>query len=170
MAEGRGSVDHQRYLETVRGGEGCEFEWTGGVIRQREARPPSDFPDGHAKAKVHYGALVNSGLKLPAEGCEIVEEKVKFFANGDTMVPAYLALLEKGYQVSCSRSGGAEMWMAIKDDKAFLGDGPLMALGLISLHEIRGSDWRAADNEIEAFMDRYYPIAGESGERARDEG
>ncbi len=94
---------------------------------------------------------------------------MRIVAAGNTVVPAYLALLEKGYQVSCSPAGERkELWRAWNSDDEFIAEDPLTLLGLITLHEIRGANWQAPDREIDAYFERFYPSNGASGEQTGD--
>jgi hypothetical protein len=74
-------------------------------------------------------------------------------AAGNTEVPAYLALVAKGYQVSMT----GDLWLAQKDQNFFSASGPLELLGLVAMAEIRGVNWRATDEEIEVFLTKYPP-------------
>jgi hypothetical protein len=67
---------------------------------------------------------------------------------GNTVVPAYLALLQRGLSVSCT---GA-YWMAEGPDHRFVAEDPLLLLALVALHETRGSEWQASDEEIDRFI------------------
>lgn len=66
----------------------------------------------------------------------------------NTMTPAYLAILAKGYSVKSS----GEYMIAERDGSSFVADGPVALLGLIALAEIRGESWQATDDEIDEFM------------------
>jgi hypothetical protein len=72
---------------------------------------------------------------------------------GNTEVPAYLALIAKGYQVSMT----SDLWLVQKDQNFFSASGPLELLGLVAMAEIRGVSWRATDQEIEAFLTKSTP-------------
>lgn len=77
-------------------------------------------------------------------------------AAGNTEVPAYLALLEKGYRVHKERaSADSEFWFASKDGHEFVAGGPIELLGVVAMFEIRGPQWKAKDEEIEAFLKSY---------------
>lgn len=90
---------------------------------------------------------------------------MRIVAAGNTIVPAYLVLLEKGYQVSRLRTDDeVETWLAIKAGEEFVADDPLMLLGLVSLYEIRQEVWPAPDGEIDAFMERFYGGEGNTQE------
>ena len=66
----------------------------------------------------------------------------------NTMAPAYLTILSKGYLV---RSEGSLM-IAERGGNSFLADGPVALLGLISMTEVRGEAWQASDEEIGNFV------------------
>jgi hypothetical protein len=74
---------------------------------------------------------------------------------GNVLVPAYLALKQKGYSVRCEVSGDEETWYAESPSCLFVAEDPLTLLGIVALYETRGEDWRASDAEIDAFFARY---------------
>ena len=83
-------------------------------------------------------------------------EKIGNAAN--TLVPAYLALQSKGYQVRWERGNSApddETWFADGPLGSFVADDPIELLGLIAMRELRGPSWTATDDQIDAFMSRY---------------
>lgn len=69
----------------------------------------------------------------------------------NTMTPAYLAILAKGFSV---RADG-ELMIAERNGEYFAADGPVPLLGLITMAEIRGEEWEATDDEIEAFVAQF---------------
>ena len=77
---------------------------------------------------------------------------IKISNAANTMTPAWLVLLEKGFEISKSTIGGTLYFVPTKEDCTFLADDPVTVLGLISLFEARGEDWKASDPEIDAFM------------------
>lgn len=77
---------------------------------------------------------------------------------GNVLVPAYLALVGKGYSVTRSKSGrrdDPEEWCAIKGAARFVAEDPLSLLGLVAMGESRGSAWKASDEEIDAFFAQF---------------
>lgn len=77
-------------------------------------------------------------------------------AAGNTEIPAYLALLEKGYRVRRERpSAEREFWFAVKGDREFVAEGPIELLGVVAMFETRGPHWKARDEEIDAFVKTY---------------
>ena len=66
----------------------------------------------------------------------------------NTMTPAYLAILSKGYSVTAS----GDLMVAEKGPHRFVAEDPVLLLGLIALFEVRGEEWKADDDEIDAFM------------------
>jgi hypothetical protein len=77
---------------------------------------------------------------------------------GNVLVPAYLALVAKGYRVTCSKTGrrdDPEEWTATKGAARFVAEDPLSLLGLVAMREARGRAWKASDEEIDAFFDRF---------------
>jgi hypothetical protein len=83
--------------------------------------------------------------------------KTTIATAGNTIIPAYLALLQKGYSISCeSRAGAAkELWVAEDASTRFIAEDPLLLLGLVGLYEIRGERWPATDSEIEEFLAKF---------------
>ena len=73
-------------------------------------------------------------------------------AAGNVEVPAYLTLIEKGYEVQWD---GGEYWTARKGENVFGGDGPIEVLGIVCMYENRGEDWKASDKAIDEFLERY---------------
>lgn len=79
-------------------------------------------------------------------------------AAGNTEIPAYLALLTKGYRVSWQRGESSpedEIWFAEGQLGKFSANGPIELLGLVSMREIRGEKWEAPHDEIDRFMAAY---------------
>jgi hypothetical protein len=74
-------------------------------------------------------------------------------AAGNTEVPAYLVLIAKGYEIIHRDPDDA--WVAQKGEDAFGASGPLELLGLAAMAEARGNNWRATDEEIDAFLEKY---------------
>ena len=74
-------------------------------------------------------------------------------AAGNTEVPAYLVLIAKGYEIIYRHPDDA--WVAQKGEEVFAASGPLELLGLVAMVEGRGSNWRATDEEIDAFLKKY---------------
>ncbi len=85
-----------------------------------------------------------------------MEHKLKIASAANTIVPAYLALREKGYQVSrVGVSEHEETWQALKGREEFIAEDPLTLLGLVALYEVRGAVWEAPDIEIDEFVRRF---------------
>lgn len=77
-------------------------------------------------------------------------------AAGNVVVPAYLALLAKGYVVRCERSSDDfEFWVAEGPRGRFGADDTITLLGMVAVAETRGEDWRASDPEIESFLKKF---------------
>lgn len=74
-------------------------------------------------------------------------------AAGNVVVPSYLALKSKGYVIEPkSLRQDNETWWAEKDGLRFQADNVIELLGLVTMYEIRGIDWQATDEEIDAFL------------------
>lgn len=69
----------------------------------------------------------------------------------NTMTPAYLAILSKGFSV---RSGNG-LLVAERGGDQFTAESPVQLLGLIAMTEIRGEAWQATDEEIDEFVARF---------------
>lgn len=77
-------------------------------------------------------------------------------AAGNTIVPCYLALIEKGYSVTVdSPNTEKELWRAKKGELVFVGSDPIELLAMSNLFEVRGEAWKATDEEIDAFEEQY---------------
>ena len=74
---------------------------------------------------------------------------------GNVMVPAYLTLLQKGYQVSVERDNEKENWVAENHQCKFVADDPVALLGLVCVFEVRGKSWQASDEQISQFLEMY---------------
>ena len=66
-------------------------------------------------------------------------------------VPAYLVLTAKGYGISPTGSQSV-LWLAQKDQNTFSAESMLELLGVVATAENLGLNWRATDEEIEAFL------------------
>jgi hypothetical protein len=77
---------------------------------------------------------------------------IQIAAAGNTEVPAYLALVARGFNVSCDHQS---VWIATKGEASFLADSPLQLLGLVAMFESRGPQWQASDEQIEEFLRKY---------------
>ena len=73
----------------------------------------------------------------------------------NTVIPAYLALLQRGLSVRREpvSSGGTEVWWIAEDAaRRFVAEDPLALLGLVALYETRGLEWQASDEQIDRFI------------------
>ncbi len=81
---------------------------------------------------------------------------MKISAAGNTEVPAYLALVELGFEITTSSHGNeVESWIARNGETELIGDGPFELLALVKLIECRGKNWKASDEEIDDFVGKY---------------
>ncbi len=80
---------------------------------------------------------------------------MRIAAAGNTEVPAYLVLLEKGYEVSRRIEPSGDTWIATKNGYELTADSLVVLLGVVALAETRGEGWMADDDEIEAFLKRF---------------
>lgn len=84
--------------------------------------------------------------------------KVVLAHAANVLVPAHLALLQKGFLLRYREAelpGAEELWYATKDDLVFSDEDPILLLGLITLYETRGENWQASDEEIDEYLCRY---------------
>jgi hypothetical protein len=80
-------------------------------------------------------------------------EPVNLCKAGNTIVPAYLVFRAKGYDITNQHpADGDELWFASGPLGRFTAEDAESLLGLITLAEVRGEQWRASDEEIENFM------------------
>jgi hypothetical protein len=76
---------------------------------------------------------------------------------GNVEVPAYLALLQLGYQLERRFSENrSEIWIAVNDNLKLSASSPLELLGLHSMRTIRGPEWKAVDQQIDQYLGKYY--------------
>ena len=73
-------------------------------------------------------------------------------AAGNVEVPAYLVLIEKGFEVEWR---GDQSWTASKGDTKFEGEGPIELLGVVCMYENRGESWQASDKDIDDFLQKF---------------
>ncbi len=74
---------------------------------------------------------------------------------GNVIIPAYLALLERGFTVlqdPVMKTGSAACWVAEDSGHRFVAEDLVTLLGLVALYEIRGREWRASDEQIDRFL------------------
>lgn len=73
----------------------------------------------------------------------------------NTVIPAYLALLQRGLSVSresASSDAAEAYWIAEDAARRFVAEDPLALLGLVALYETRGPEWQASDEQIDCFL------------------
>ncbi|KAI9131903.1 hypothetical protein [Acaryochloris sp. CCMEE 5410] len=69
-------------------------------------------------------------------------------------VPAILALASMGFTIA-SRVVNADqemVWTASGKGNEYVAEDPLSLLGLTKLHEVRGDNWKASDDEIDKYL------------------
>ena len=77
---------------------------------------------------------------------------IRIATAANTLAPAWLAILEKGYEVTKQLIGERELFLATKGDLEFIAEDTVALLGLIGMYEARGENWKATDAEIDAYM------------------
>jgi hypothetical protein len=73
----------------------------------------------------------------------------------NTLIPAYLALRQRGLSVHRQPSSACDQvshWVAEDAGHRFVAEDPLTLLGLVALHETRGLEWQASDEEVDRFL------------------
>jgi len=90
-------------------------------------------------------------------------KNIETIANaGNTDVPCYLAIQSLGFKLSrINEKKDQELWAAEKSNIKIVASNQLELLGLIYMRELRGSDWKARDEEIDGYLSKYYPEAME---------
>lgn len=79
-------------------------------------------------------------------------------AAGNTEIPAYLALVDHGLQVSRRQlPDGREMWIAEDDSVKYSAPSALELLGIYSLRQQPGADWQASDKQIHDYLTTFCP-------------
>jgi len=75
---------------------------------------------------------------------------------GNVLVPAYLALVSKGYHVTRLNAAKGEteteLWQATNGVSSFIAEDCLSLLGLVAIYETRGKAWKASNEEIDRFF------------------
>ncbi|HEY9026828.1 MAG TPA: hypothetical protein VIP05_21220 [Burkholderiaceae bacterium] len=77
-----------------------------------------------------------------------MDRKIKIAAAGNVMPGALACLKSLGFAVSTDGNG----WRAESESRAFWADDPLLLLGLVKLHDLRGDEWRPSDAEVEDYL------------------
>jgi len=86
-----------------------------------------------------------------------MESKETIAVAGNIEVPCYLVIKQLGYSIEMQiKEEKEELWIAEKLDIRFIASNPVELLGMIYMREIRGSSWKANDEEIEAYLSKYY--------------
>ena len=81
---------------------------------------------------------------------------MKISDAANTAIPAYLVLREMGFDVRVNRSADGESWHATRGEHEYSAEDTVTLLGLVAMHEARGQDWKATDEQIDAFTAEYY--------------
>lgn len=76
----------------------------------------------------------------------------------NTLYPCVLALRAEGFAVTRTDSELGERWHTSRGDLVVSADDPLQLLGLARMRDLRGADWRVADEELEALLAEYVPV------------
>ena len=85
-----------------------------------------------------------------------MKPKIKIAGAGNVVVPAFLALKQRGYTVRREqRTDGEHTWIAQSSSAELISDDPVTLLALAAVAETRGEQWRASDPEIQKFLDEY---------------
>jgi hypothetical protein len=73
-------------------------------------------------------------------------------AAANVEVPAYVVLRQKEYTVTASANDG---WYAEHGGLRFQAGSLVELLGLVSMHEARGANWAATDQEMDDFLAKF---------------
>lgn len=79
---------------------------------------------------------------------------MKIASMANVEVPAILALESMGFTIT-SRVVNADqemVWTASDNSDEYIAEDPLSLLGLVKLHEVRGDNWKASDDEIDTYL------------------
>lgn len=81
---------------------------------------------------------------------------MKIASMANVEVPAILALESMGFTLASQivNANQGMVWTASGKGNEYIAEDPLSLLGLVKLHEVRGDNWKASDDEI----DKYLPI------------
>ena len=85
-----------------------------------------------------------------------MDEKIAITSAGNTAAPAFALLKQLGFDVTHVRdaSGRCTEWLqAERDSYVLRAEDALALLGLAKLAECKGSQWRASQQEIDAYLD-----------------
>jgi hypothetical protein len=82
-----------------------------------------------------------------------VEYDLKIRIAGNTEIPCFSAIKDKGYEVTLTYYEGDDYpdWEAVKDNRLFSATNPIELLGLIAMWEVRGDDWCANSNDHKEY-------------------
>jgi hypothetical protein len=80
---------------------------------------------------------------------------VKLAAAGNTVVPALLALEELGFAVTVNPGPEGSRCSAKRGSDEYVADDPVTVLGLVKLAEMKGSGWRASDQDVDNTLRKY---------------
>lgn len=88
----------------------------------------------------------------------------KIIAAGNVEVPCFLAIQAMGYSIKkesldAGTENEREIWIGEKEGIQISGFNPVELLGIITMRSERGNEWKASDNEIESYLEKYYPNA-----------
>jgi len=75
----------------------------------------------------------------------------------NTYNPALEIIVEKGYKIKIVDNEDSFDWKAIKCDNEFIASDPLRLLGIINLHEEKGTDWNSFKKDYyNSFLEKAY--------------
>jgi hypothetical protein len=83
---------------------------------------------------------------------------MKVSEAGNTIIPAYLTLVDKGYKVErvlIESNDSTALWRAVKANNEFNASDPLTLLGIVAMAEHRGEDWKPKMDESQEFIEKY---------------
>jgi hypothetical protein len=79
-----------------------------------------------------------------------MSERTRIASAGNVLPSALASLRALGFVVTVA--GESRLMRAEGPSCTLIAEDPLALLGLAKLHELRGSEWRPTDEELEAFL------------------
>ncbi|GBL06341.1 hypothetical protein [Glaciecola sp. KUL10] len=80
---------------------------------------------------------------------------MKMSSAANTEIPSFYLVEKLGFTVSKKLIADTEHWIAKKEENEFMATGLTELLGIIRLYEIKGDGWRATDEEIDKFFEKF---------------
>jgi hypothetical protein len=106
--------------------------------------------------KRHAGDVPASIKDKPMPNKSEKEYSTQIRIAGNTIAPCFAAVKQKGYSIEAcvnkdSKGEYSHTWDAVKEGRRFSATCPVELLGLISMWEVRGDNWKANDIEYREY-------------------